>query len=164
MNYEQAQEVMVYEDALIYAFMPKDGACIGHVVIKTKAAKQFLDCSSDEIMQMFSCASITSSMVYEGLQAQGTNLILQDGVQANGENEVVLHVLPRKEGDGLNFLWAPQEFPPEKLEEIGGKLKENVFLIGNKHVEIQDDVPPPLEEQKSEEEVEQIMKNMTRYP
>lgn len=169
MSNQEERETLVYEDALIYAYMPKDGSCIGHTIVKTKSKKKFLDCTPDEVIQIFTCASITSSMVYEGLQSQGTNIILQDGKAANAQSdEVILHILPRKENDGLNFLWTPQEMSPEQLAPIAEKLSANNFIIGNSQMQVENDkndnVPPPMEPQTDDELFDTVYTQLTRFP
>lgn len=82
--------------------------------------------SNDEYVHNLTIASFTASILFEGLKAQGTNII------TNLENgRMVTSVIPRFENDGLNLLWEMKQGDQNKVKAAAEKIKA-AFVIGEK--------------------------------
>ncbi len=111
---------ILYEDPIITIRLSEKPAAKGHIeVLPQKECTKLSDLSDKEIEHLFYGASYSASMVFEGLGAHGTNILVNE----NNE-QLCVHVVPRVEGDGLNFLWQPKPAAPEELKEVAKKIKD----------------------------------------
>ena len=63
--------------------------------------------------------------------AAGTNIILQNGVAAGQEiPHICVHIIPRNEGDGLDFQWEPKRLTEEQMSAVELKVKEASGEVG----------------------------------
>ena len=78
----------------------------------------------DEIAHLFMVAKTISNAVLRSLGVQGTNIIVQNGIVAGQKAQhFMVHIIPRKEKDDLNFEIPQKEMPEEELESIRKKLE-----------------------------------------
>lgn len=141
---EKKNVSVLYEDAVAMAILLKDEAtALGHIQVFPKKHVELLEQLDDEVVvQLFYIASYAATGVFEGLGAQGTNIILNNGKGSNPKhNHVVINVLPRKEEDGLNFQWTPKQLKAEDFEELKKKIKDKTDFIGVK----KDDKKAPMD-------------------
>jgi histidine triad (HIT) family protein len=118
--------VKLYEDAETLAFMDinplHDGHCL--VIPKAHSATVF------EIKpENFAAAARTASKVAKAVKAavscNGFNLM-----QANGEGagqsvgHVHLHIIPRRNGDGLLFNWEPQPGDRNQIAAVAERIRK----------------------------------------
>ncbi|MBN2142501.1 HIT family protein [Candidatus Woesearchaeota archaeon] len=117
---------IIYEDDLVTCIMPSKGAAAGHMrVLPNKHATKLDELDESTVERLFMIANYSSASAFDMLKAHGTNIILNEG-----EGHIAIDVLPRKEGDGLDFLWPPKEMPQNELDEIYSKVKDKTFVIG----------------------------------
>lgn len=120
----------VYEDGAIIASLKENGAAIGHIVVRPKAeASTLADLPTDVAVHLWYCASFAATAVFEGLGAQGTNILCYEG------DGVELHVLPRAPQDGLNLLWDAQRADPALLEGVAKTIKEEFWYVGKQEAQ-----------------------------
>jgi diadenosine tetraphosphate (Ap4A) HIT family hydrolase len=144
---KEKKALIVYEDDNLIAVLPSKPAVPGHVKIMPKQHFTRIEEISDELVeQLFFLANIASSAVFDALKAHGTNIILNES-----ENHLVVDVIPRKEGDGLSFLWKPKQLTPAEMDDIHNKINDKIFLIAKK-------------EEKKEEEKEEKEKEAKLAP
>lgn len=129
-NYNK--EELVYEDSVCIAILPKKGPSQGFIKVIPKQLCQSLSELSEEIVaQLFYVASYAATSVFEGLGAQGTNIIVNDGdFKKTSEYQLSLLVVPRKENDGLDFKWDTKNPSQEELESTKNRISEQTFMIG----------------------------------
>ncbi|MEE9525508.1 MAG: HIT family protein [Candidatus Woesearchaeota archaeon] len=122
----------VYEDKEVVAVVHPKGAALGHVLIFPKKHYQIFEQIPDyEVEHLFSVVNKISIAVFEALGAAGTNIILQNGVAAGQEiPHVVVHIIPRSEGDDIDFQWESKQLTQEEMSSVELKLKEAVSDIG----------------------------------
>ncbi|MEK6868276.1 MAG: HIT family protein [Nanoarchaeota archaeon] len=124
---------IVYEDAAVIAYFSPDPSAVGHIIVVPKQHTETLEELPDAIAtQLFYVASYTASAVYEGLASQGTNIICNNGPGAGIKGHVTLHIIPRKENDGLSFVWEPKQVAPADFDDIVKKVKDKADYIGVK--------------------------------
>ena len=124
---------IIYEDSVCCAILASDAAALGHIQVLSKQHFQTLEEIPDSIAtQLFYVASYAASAVYEGLASHGTNIICNNGNGAGSKGHLVIEVIPRKENDGLNFLWEPKKFGPSDFDDAVKKLKDKADYISLK--------------------------------
>jgi diadenosine tetraphosphate (Ap4A) HIT family hydrolase len=122
-----------------------------------------------EVGEMFGKVNKISTAVFESMGAQGTNIMLQNGVAA-GQNfsHLMVHVIPRREGDSINLMWPPKQLSEEEMSTVELKLKEGAKDIG----EFKKKAPKPIEMDKEAEQIKQpegdeenyLIKQLERIP
>lgn len=121
--------VFVNDDVIVV--VPDHALAFGHVQIFPRShAAIFEHLSQDKIEPLFSAANVLSSVLFELTHAQGTNIIVQNGVSA-GQSvaHVSVHVIARKEGDGIDFQWKMSKSTPEELKDVAGKIKDHFVSL-----------------------------------
>ena len=143
---------LLFQDERAMLFAPAKGSVEGHLVVAPVRAVQTVDALTNEEMgHLLQIASIASTVVFEKLGAQGTNIILI-------EERSCLHIdiLARKADDGLELLWAPRQFTPAEMADAEQRIRDRTFMIGKEQAERpapqSTGVPPPqsTDEQKQD--------------
>ncbi len=121
---------VVYEDAVCVALFSPTTAAVGHLeIIPKKHAETLEEIPDDILAQLFYVASYSASAVYEGLGASGTNILCNNGPGSGAKGHLTIHVLPRKENDGISFVWEPKTLAPADFEEVQKKIKDKTDYI-----------------------------------
>ena len=136
---------IIYEDSVCCAILVADAAALGHIQILPKQHFQTLEEIPDAIAtQLFYVASYAASAVYEGLASHGTNIICNNGAGAGSKGHLVIEVIPRKENDGLNYLWEPKKLGPNDFDDAVKKLKDKADYISlKKEKAVQEGIASP---------------------
>jgi histidine triad (HIT) family protein len=121
----KVQSRKIYEDDQSVAILDINPANPGHVLLLPKEHYSIMpQLSEDEIAHLFMVSKTLSNSVLRSLGVQGTNIIVQNGVAAGQKAQhFMIHIIPRKEGDDLNFEIPQREIPEKELEEIRKKLE-----------------------------------------
>ena len=101
--------------------------------------------------ELFNTANTLSTVLFENINCQGTNIIVNNGIPAGQDvNRVSVEIIPRQQNDSLNLLWQPQTFSEDQLSTISLKLGE----YGNK-IMIEEEKPAPLTVSDENQEIKQ---------
>lgn len=147
---------IVYEDGAIMAVLSDEPTIFGHLWVFPKQHHPTLEAIDDKIiMQLFYAASYAASVLFQGLGAEGTNIIIGNGKHATKNEHLIIDVLPRKANDGVNFRWEPKKLTPEEMEEAMIKVKDKADMIKFSK-EIKDTKEKESKEQKKPEQKEDI--------
>lgn len=147
----------IYEDELLDVILLSSALAEGQIAIyPKKIVKHIEQLADNEIEHLFAVANIVSSSVFEAVGAQGTNIVINNGIKG-----VSLNIVPRKDGDKLNLNWDLKPAKPEELEKTQKKLKEHTDYIGfsfgsKKKRESTNEPKMPLKEHKPEKTHEKI--------
>ncbi len=166
----KAGKNMVYEDELVFAMHAPKPAALGHVLVLPKKHYMIIEQIPDyEVADIFERVNKLSVAVFEAVGAHGTNIILQNGVAA-GQNSshLIIHIIPRRENDGLPFAWQPIHLSEEEMSTIELKIKDAAKNIGA----FEKKKPKPVEIDKKPEEIKQdkasgpnyLIKHLRRIP
>ncbi len=98
--------------------VPRRGVIDGHVHFSLSSA------SEDDVALVGMCASVVSSLLFEKLGAQGTNLIMSL-TSGGGTADVVV----RSENDGLALSWPPGRATPEELDAVRDRLRSRTLAL-----------------------------------
>ncbi|MBS3113453.1 HIT family protein [Candidatus Woesearchaeota archaeon] len=159
------EHFVIYQDKFAVAYLSQDPAVEGHVVIAPRNHIPILEQVPGEILEhLFIIANRISISVFELFNAQGTNIIVNNGIPA-GQNmpHFSISVLPRKENDGLNFRWAPKQISEQDMQGVLGKVKDRCDYIGHE-VPKQAPVVVDKKEELVVEEVDERIKSLERIP
>jgi len=131
----KVQSKKVYEDEKALAILDINPANPGHVLLMPKEHYSILpQLPEDQIAHIFMVAKSLSNACLRALGAHGTNIIVANGVAAGQKaNHFMVHIIPRKEEDGLVFDLPQKKIDQKKLsetkEKLAGRLAE---LMGKK--------------------------------
>ena len=161
---------IVYEDSQIYVMHALKPAGLGHLLVLPKNHYMIIEQMPDyEVAEIFQKVNKISTAVFESLGAQGTNIILHNGVAA-GQNHshLMVHVIARREGDSLDFQWQPKSLSEEEMSTVELKIKDAAKNIGSfesrpaKPIEMKKEVRQ-IKEKPGEEE-NYLIKQLERIP
>jgi histidine triad (HIT) family protein len=157
----------LYEDEKVYAFLAPKPATTGHVIITTKEHYPILEQVPDLVTgELFVKANKISMSCFETIGAEGTNILIQNGVAAGQKhNHVILHVIPRRDKDGLNLAWQPKQMGEEEMSTVELKVKQETGAIGSfeKEKEKPIEIKGPEEIEAGPEE-DYLIKQLERLP
>ena len=165
---KEKKALIVYEDDNLIAILPSKPAAIGHIKIMPKQHFSKLEELSDDLVEeLFFLANFSSASVFESLQAQGTNIILNEG-----NDHLAIDVIPRKENDGLDFMWKPKQLSPEEMDDVFNKVKDSAFTVGKGgDDEKKEEKPVEVQEEKNdviqipaEDKTNYLIKQLQRIP
>ena len=166
---EMDREGLIYEDKDVAAVISKEPASLGHIILYPKKHYPIIEQIPDyEFAHLFHIANKLSVAVFETIGCQGTNIIIQNGVAA-GQTipHVSVHIIPRKEEDGLNFEWDTKKLSEEEMSTVELKVKEETDKIGGFEKEKRKEVIK-LDKKKTEkissEEENYLIKQLRRIP
>ncbi len=115
----------VYEDEKCIAILDIKPANPGHLLILPKQHYAVMPQMPEEILQhCFTVAKHLSQALLQALNVQGTNIIVQNGPAAGQRaNHFMIHLIPRKEDDGLNISLPEQEIGEANMAKLKSALK-----------------------------------------
>jgi len=121
---------VIYEDAVCIATLPGNGATLGHIKVFPKQHSHMLEQFDDDIsVQLLSVATQASMAVFEAVGAHGTNIIINNGISGEREH-ITINVIPRKDGDKLDFMWKGKQSSQDDLEKVKAKLIAHTQFLG----------------------------------
>ena len=145
-------DALVYEDDAIAAVLTSTPATIGHILVFPKDHFPIMEKVPDYIVgQILNVANKLSTAIFESINIQGTNIIVQNGVPAGQRHaHCVLHLLPRMQNDGMDFTWQPKQLTEEEMSTIELQVKENTKDIGGFELSAPSEPVTAKEETKTE--------------
>ncbi len=123
---------LLYEDDIVYAMLPERPVTLGHIFVIPKKHYPIIEQVPDyEISPLFKIANKLSSVLFETLKIQGTNIIVQNGIAAGQKYaHFIINIIPRKENDNLKLEWKPKQISEEEMSTVELKLKDQTQNIG----------------------------------
>lgn len=163
---------LIYEDQIVKAELIENAAASGHVTVTPQKQVRFLqELTNEESAHFFLVASYSAAILFQGLQAEGTNIIVDE----EGER-LIVHIVARKTDDGLNFAWEPKQLDEGVMKEAEERIKDKAFYLqgGAAPQSIGDKPkgPPPDENptkkddvlRKAEDEENYLIQQLIRIP
>ena len=135
----KVQSKKIYEDENVIAVLDINPANPGHLVLMTKEHYSIMPQLPEEmIAHTFIVARSLSNSMLRSLEAQGTNIIVANGVTAGQRAQhFMVHIIPRKEKDGVEFTIPQKQLDEKEIEDVGNKLGAALGVAGAK-------VEPPI--------------------
>ena len=118
------QSKKIYEDDKTLAILDINPANPGHILLLTKDHYSIMpQIPDDEVAYIFTVAKSLSNSLLRSLDAQGTNIIVANGIVAGQRAQhFMTHIIPRKEKDGVSFVLPQKTIDQNELEAVGNKL------------------------------------------
>lgn len=158
---------LLYEDEKVVALLSALPSTMGHIIVAPKQHAPIFEQIPDFVVsELFMKANKLSIACFEALGAEGTNLIIENGIAAGQKSaHACLNVIPRKENDGLNLLWKPKQLSEEQMSTLELKIKDE----SKKIAPFEKEKPKPIEIKKPEEikptkEENYLIKQLRRIP
>ncbi len=159
----QKKANMLFEDEKLFAMFSPEPCVPGHVVVLPKSHSPILETVPDFVVaDLFKVANKIGIAIFEGLGAQGTNIVVQNGPTAGQKhNHAMVHILPRFENDKVPIGWNPKPASEEELSDLEGKIKDETKNVGI--FEKEKEKPVELERPKEIKE-DKRLKALRRIP
>ncbi len=161
--------LLIKEQGEIAVIAHPQPASEGHILVLPKEHIPIIEMVPDKtIEKLFVAANDMSIKLFDRLKAQGTNIIVQNGIPA-GQTvaHFGVHVIPRAQGDSLSFLWKPKQLTEEEMSTIELRLKEEAKAAGSFEEDEQEAVevkkPEPEEEIPEEDPRARQMRRAPRW-
>jgi len=145
----------VFEDDKVIAVLHNEPAGQGHLLLFGKEHSPIIETIHDSLLgHMFNVANKLSTVVFEKMNAQGTNILINNGVAAGQElNHFTINVIPRWQNDGLNFDWMPKKQSDDEMSTAALLLNENT-----KDITVEKEKKTEVIEERAPEKIEQVKK------
>ncbi|MDP3765966.1 MAG: HIT family protein, partial [Nanoarchaeota archaeon] len=139
----KVQSRKVYDDDLVVAILDVNPANPGHILIMPKEHYSIMPQMPDEeVSHIFVVAKALSNASLRALEAQGSNIIVANGVAAGQKAQhFMVHLIPRMENDNIGFQIPQKPIPEEELQNISKILSES---MGQKAAESAEKIAPIL--------------------
>lgn len=126
------REGLVYEDETAAIMLHSSPAMPGHLLVMPKEHFTIIEQTPDTVVRKLAAlANKASTSLLQVLGASGTNLIIENGTGAEQQiPHLSINIIPRVEGDGLNFQWQPKKFSDEQMGMAELQLKEQTKSLG----------------------------------
>ena len=120
----KVQSRKIYEDDTVFAILDINPANPGHALLLTKEHYSIMPQVPDEdIAHVFMVAKALSNHMLRSIDAHGTNIIVSNGIVAGQRAQhFMVHIIPRKENDGVNFTLPQKTMEQNEIESIGNRL------------------------------------------
>jgi diadenosine tetraphosphate (Ap4A) HIT family hydrolase len=163
----------LYEDRIVRASLADDAATHGHILVQPqRPIARLSDLSPEESGHLFLVASYAAAILFQGLRAEGTNIIINEE-----EERLTAHVVARRSDDGLSFTWQPAKLDQAAMDEAAERIKDQAFPVGKRgkaeqpteEPKKEPDEPPPEPTKddtisQAEKEENYLVKQLIRIP
>ena len=115
----------VYEDEKVLAILDINPANPGHILLMPKQhVTIFPQLTEDLIAHLALVSKLLSKTLLRALKVEGTNIFIANGfVAGQRAPHVLIHIIPRKMGDGAFPEIAELKLSKEKIQELKEKIK-----------------------------------------
>jgi len=115
------KEVIYFDDGVVVT--ANDKALVkGHVRVYSKLPASIKTVPEAVFIHNATIASLVASIVFQGLSAQGTNILI------NQSEYIETSVIPRFENDELPLMWEMKQGDPSKIQSAAKKIKEALII------------------------------------
>ncbi|MBL7056189.1 HIT domain-containing protein [Candidatus Woesearchaeota archaeon] len=156
---EKVQSKKIYEDEHVLAILDINPANPGHILIMPKEHYSIMpQIPNDEIAHIFNVTKSLSNSSLRALEAQGSNILVANGVAAGQKAQhFMVHLIPRKENDDLK-LEVPQTSIPEKeLQKTQEILARALGIKADQKEKIVPSIPLKAEKETVEADFEETI-------
>ncbi|MBW2977627.1 HIT family protein [Candidatus Woesearchaeota archaeon] len=132
----------VYEDEVCIAILDINPANPGHILLMPKEHYAIMPMIPDEdIAHLGMVSKAISHALLKALKVAGTNIFVANGPAAGQKAQhFMIHVIPRKEGDGVGLVIPENQVSEAELSEVKKVIKERIaqmFKLTKEVVEVE---------------------------
>jgi histidine triad (HIT) family protein len=155
---------VLFEDEHSYAMLVTKPAAPGHIVLLTKEHYPIMEQVPDFVMShLFIVANKVGAAAFEGIKAEGTNIIIQNGTGAGQTHpHFLMHLLPRRQNDGIDFTWKPQQLADDVMAAIEEKVRGETGVVGS--FETAKEAPIEIKEVSLTDSEQYLLDQLHRLP
>jgi histidine triad (HIT) family protein len=131
----KVQARKIYEDKKVIAILDINPANPGHILLLPKEHHMIMPhVPSEDLQYIFVIAKQLSNVLLRTLEVRGTNIIVANGQSAGQRSQhFMIHIIPRKEGDGLQFKLPVNKHTEEALDRVADLIRKKLnHLTGSK--------------------------------
>ncbi len=156
----------IYEDSDIVVVLSPNPTNFGHTIVMPKEHYTIMEHVPDEILEkMAVVVNKMSIKLFESLNIQGTNLLVQNGVDAGQQiPHFMIHIIPRLENDGIDFSWDPRQLGEEEMSTIEMKIKKQINEPVPEEPQEKETVEPPQAKGPKSESDNYLIRQLRRIP
>jgi histidine triad (HIT) family protein len=142
--------------------LPQKSYLPGHVLLVPRQHYVILEqVPHDEFSPLLIHANTVSSLLFEKLNAHGTNILVRNGVPAGQTvSHVAIDIIPRWKDDNIELQWQPKQLSDDIFKKTFEQLKNEVEFAQSKatekKVEVQKTEPPLVVEEKKDSPSEPV--------
>ncbi len=109
----------VYEDQISIGILDAQPASLGHVILIPKQHFTVMQQIEDPVLgQLFVAGKKISHALLRTLKGEGISIFIANGTVAGQKApHVLIHIIPRKEGDGIGLQVPKNKADPQSLEQ-----------------------------------------------
>jgi len=160
---------VLHEDDLVIVVVKDMVYTPGQITVFPRQHFTIMEQVPDEVMtQCMIVADKTSRAVFEAFQAEGTNILIQNGLGAGQKvPHFAIEIIPRREGDGLNLQWPSKEVNQDDLDIAAHQLSEEIEKLGDLSAPKKKEEPKEKKEEKiadSKDGENYLIKSLKRMP
>ncbi|MFC1704745.1 HIT family protein, partial [Nanoarchaeota archaeon] len=125
------QAKKVYEDEKSIGVLDINPANPGHILLLPKEHYSVMpQIPEEEVIHLFMVAKFLSNAVLKALEATGTNIVVANGPAAGQRAQhFMIHVIPRKEGDGIEFVLPQKKHSDSDLDKVAENIREKLAAV-----------------------------------
>ncbi len=118
---------VVLDTESVMAFLDIRPIALGHTLVMLKRhVPSLLDASPDELAELFAAARRVAGAVQNAVEADCFHIELNDGPAAGQEiPHVHIHIIPRRQGDGISGGWKHTSYQDGELAAIASKIRQD---------------------------------------
>ncbi len=119
---------LVYEDERLVAFLDVGPLAEGHVLLVPRAHVECLsELPSESAAALGAVLPRLAQGVLQTTGAPGLNVLINQGLQAGQVvPHVHVHVIPRRDGDGLGYRWNAGTYPAGRAAELASLIRDRL--------------------------------------
>ena len=127
----KVQAKKIYEDEKSIAILDINPANPGHILLLPKEHYSVMpQIPEEEVAHLFMVSKFLSNAILKSLDASGTNIVVANGPAAGQKAQhFMIHVIPRKEGDGVEFTLPQKKHSDSDLDTVAKKIREKLAGI-----------------------------------
>jgi len=127
----ESKAEILYQDDQVVAALKDTVVLPGQVTVFPKEHFTIMEMVPEDILKKCSVmANKIGAAVFESLGAQGTNIVVQNGLGAGQKvPHFAIEVIPRNESDGLDLQWKTKQLMEDEIESVFKILKEEADKI-----------------------------------
>lgn len=117
---------VVYEDEHTLAFMDAGQVNPGHVLVAAKGhAENLYELNDAQASALLRTAARVARAIRDAYQPEGLSVYQANGKAAwQSVFHYHMHLVPRREGDGMALTWPAKNPPREKLVEYAAEIRK----------------------------------------
>jgi len=115
----------IYEDEKVIGILDINPGNPGHVLLMPKEHYMIMpQLLEEELKHIFIVAKKISHVLLKALDVRGTNIIIANGPAAGQRAQhFMIHIIPRKEGDGIEFELPFKNYSEIELERVAVSIR-----------------------------------------